>query len=119
MKKTKDNYQDRRNELSQLNDQELHNLFWELTNDIVQPIVSLSAKSTSPSIERSVLLRMGFNSIISARIVENSIKHNLIGKGCGNLVLKYAGNKNLSYMEAGKDLSQDRGWDNLKSEFNK
>ncbi len=62
MKRT-DNFEERRGHLKNLTDDELKGRFWELAEEIVEPLVDLAKKNTTPSIERSVLLRMGFSSI--------------------------------------------------------
>ena len=55
-------YEKRLTELHKLSDEELKNRFWELCNKIVEPMVEYGKNYTSPSIERSVLLRMGIDS---------------------------------------------------------
>ncbi|MFA6940099.1 MAG: ornithine aminomutase subunit alpha [Clostridiaceae bacterium] len=108
--KREDDFKVRREHLKDLSDEELKIRFWSLTEEIVRPLVDLAYNNTSPSIERSVLLRMGFNSMESEAIVSEGIKWNLIGKGMGNVVLKYAKLKNIPYMEAGKNLANGSGW---------
>ena len=57
-----DDYLKRREHLKDLSDQELKERFWQLAEQAVKPLVDLAYKNTSPAIERSVLLRMGFSS---------------------------------------------------------
>lgn len=45
---------------------------------------------TSPAVERSVLLRMGFSSIEAKAIVDGCIEHNLIAHGAGNVIYRLA-----------------------------
>ena len=59
----KDDFQARRQHLADLSDQELHQRFWDLLDQVVEPLAQLARTHTSPAIERSVLLRMGFSSI--------------------------------------------------------
>ena len=68
--KRKDDFNERRKHLANLTEKELEAKFWELAEKVVDPLVDLSEKNTSPSIERSVLMRMGFSSIESTAIVE-------------------------------------------------
>lgn len=108
--KREDDFKVRREHLKDLSDEELKKRFWSLTEEIVRPLVDLAYNNTSPSIERSVLLRMGFNSMEAEAIVSEGIKWNLVGKGMGNVVLQYAKLKNIPYMEAGRNLADGSGW---------
>jgi len=108
--KREDDFKVRREHLKDLSDEELKERFWSLTEEIVRPLADLAYNNTSPSIERSVLLRMGFNSMEAEAIVSEGIKWNLIGKGMGNVVLQYAKLINIPYMEAGRNLASGSGW---------
>ena len=55
------------------NDQ-LKDRFWQLAFEIVKPLSDLADAHTSPSIERSVLLRMGFSSLDAQAIVSHAQK---------------------------------------------
>jgi D-ornithine 4,5-aminomutase subunit alpha len=81
-----DDFALRRTHLAQLSDQELKDYFWSLANQVILPMVELSKTHTTPSIERSVLLRMGFSSMEAKEIVDQIIKANLISKGAGHVV---------------------------------
>ena len=72
--KREDDFQLRRQHLKNLSDEELYEKFWSLTEEIVNPLVELAYNHTSPSIERSVLLRMGFSSIEASKIVKKFLK---------------------------------------------
>jgi D-ornithine 4,5-aminomutase subunit alpha len=78
----------RQKELHKLTDEELKDRFWQLCGQLVDPIVELARTHTSPSIERSVLLRMGVDSITSHGVVDRVLEAGLLGKGAGNVVLK-------------------------------
>ena len=80
----------RREELEQMSDEQLKARFWELCSQVIDPIVELSRTHTSPSIERSVLLRMGIDSISSHGVVDRIYEAGLLGKGAGHVVLKLA-----------------------------
>ena len=81
-------FEKRREELKKLSDDELKARFWELCNQVVDPIVDLAKTHTSPSIERSVLLRMGIDSISAHGVVDRILEAGLLGKGAGHVVLK-------------------------------
>ena len=83
-----ENFEKRRKELEKLSDDELKTRFWELCNQVVEPIVDLARTHTSPSIERSVLLRMGIDSITAHGVVDRILEAGLLGKGAGHVVLK-------------------------------
>ena len=105
---------DRRSEhLQRLNDEQLDRLFWELAGKIVDPLVELARTHTSPSIERSVLLRMGMDSFQAGAIVSKALELGLLGKGAGHLVLIYSQYTGKSVEESAKELAQGRGWEEL------
>jgi len=108
-----DDFQKRREHLKNMSEEELINYFWQLTEKIVDPLVELSKTHTSPSIERSVLLRMGFSSIESKNIVRYMVENNLLPHGAGKVVLIYSELKKKNYLEAGKDLSEGIGWEEV------
>ena len=58
-----DDFAERRKHIADLTDEELYNRFWELVDQVVDPLLELGKKNTTPSVERAVLLRMG----VSAR----------------------------------------------------
>ena len=110
----KDDFEERRKHLANLTEEELKDKFWELTEQVVKPLIKLAKTHTSPSIERSVLLRMGFNSLTAKAIVDKCVEINLLGKGAGNVVLKYSLFKNIPLEQAGNELASGRGWDEIK-----
>lgn len=112
-----DDFQERRKHLADLSEEELEARFWQLAEKIVEPIVDLAYKNTSPSIERSVLLRMGFSSLEAKSIVDGAIDRGLIGKGAGNIVYRLSKEKDMEIREAGLKLSQDEMWDEVVSLF--
>lgn len=112
-----DDYLKRREHLKDLTDQELKQRFWQLADEAVKPLVELAYKNTSPAIERSVLLRMGFSSIEAKDLVEKVINHGLIGKGAGHVVYRLSKLENLNIREAGLMLLSDKGFDQVKKSF--
>lgn len=112
-----DDFQDRRKHLANLTEEQLEQRFWELAGKIVDPIVDLARKNTSPSIERSVLLRMGFSSIEAKAIVDGAIDRGLMGKGAGHIVYRLAKEKNMDIREAGLKLVEGEMWDEVVAFF--
>ncbi len=112
-----DDYLERRKHLANLNEQELKETFWALAEKAVSPLVDLAYKNTSPAIERSVLLRMGFSSLEAKDLVEKTINHGLISKGAGHVVYRLSKLENLSIRDAGLKLIKNYGWDIVKSSF--
>lgn len=115
--KRADDFQERRNHLKDLSDEQLENRFWELAEQIVTPMIDMAKKHTTPSIERSVLLRMGFSSMESKAIVEGVMDRGLMGKGAGHVVFKLAKEKNMDLREAGLQLAEGKLWDEVVSLF--
>lgn len=116
MKRT-DDFQERRKHLAHLTDQELYQRFWQLTEQVVDPLLDLGRNNTSPSIERSVLLRMGVSSLEAKPIVEGCMDRGLMGKGTGHVVYKLAKEKNISIKEAGSMLAEGKGWEEVVALF--
>jgi D-ornithine 4,5-aminomutase subunit alpha len=122
--KRQDDFEERRTKLASLSDEELYNRFWDLTAQVVEPLLELGKKHTSPSIERSVLLRMGISSLDAKIIVEKCIGRGLLGKGAGHVVYKYAKALSIPVQEAGILLAADKGekggnWDRAATLFGK
>jgi len=115
--KRKDDYSQRRVHLANLTDEQLYDHFWELAEKIVDPMLELGRKNTTPAIERSVLLRMGFSSLEVKPIVEGVMKKGLMGKGCGNVVWRLAEKKGISVREAGLLLAEGKEWDSVEALF--
>lgn len=112
-----DDFEERRKHLANLTEEELEHRFWELAGMIVDPIVELARKNTSPSIERSVLLRMGFSSIEAKSIVDGAIDRGIIGKGAGHILYKLAKEKNMDIRETGLKLIEGEMWDDAVALF--
>ena len=99
-----DDFAQRRQHLADLSEQELEERFWQLAEEIVDPIMDLARDHTSPSIERSVLIRMGFNSVDAKAIVKKIKEAGLLGKGAGHVILKLAEKENMEIKEAGLEV---------------
>ena len=110
-----DDFESRRAHLRKLSDDELHAHFWQLVEKIVEPLVEEARTHTTPSIERSVLLRMGFSSIEAKALVESMSTRGGLGHGAGQLVLNLANREGISVREAGSRLIEGRHWEELVS----
>lgn len=112
-----DDFETKRSKLKNLSDDDLKSYFWELAEKVVDPLVDLARKNTSPAIERSVLLRMGFSSLEAKVIVEKTIDNNLMGKGAGHVVYRLSKIENIDIRTAGIKLMNNQGWDKVVSSF--
>lgn len=112
-----DDFAARRKHLAHLTEEELEQRFWQLANKVVEPLVELARTHTSSSIERSVLLRMGLDSLTTQGIVQQAMVRGLLGHGAGHCVWRYAETKGLGIEEAGAVLAQGEGWDELEGYF--
>lgn len=101
-------FEKRREELKKMSDAELKALFWDLCDQTVAPIVDLAKTHTSPSIERSVLLRMGIDSISSHGVVDRIHEAGLLGKGAGHVVLKLAQKKGIDVRAAAAAILENK-----------
>ena len=108
-----DDFEQRRARLRDLSDEELHAHFWELVDRIVAPLIEEARTHTTPSIERSVLLRMGFSSIECRELVARMHERRLLGHGAGRLVLELAKARGISVREAGTALLEGHHWEAL------
>ena len=108
-----DDFKERSRHLRELSDEELHARFWDLADQIVAPLIAEARSNTTVSIERSVLLRMGFSSVEAAALVEQLGQRDLLGHGAGRLVLELAKAKGLPVRETGLALLEGRHWDEL------
>lgn len=108
-----DDFATRRKHLQSLSDEELHKRFWQLAEKIVDPLIEEAKTHTTPSIERSVLLRMGFSSIEAKQLVDEMQQRELLGHGAGRLVFELAKRKHISAREAGSKLIEGLHWEEL------
>ena len=115
IKERADEFDARRRHLQGMSDEQLHARFWQLVDALVQPLVVEARNHTTPSIERSVLLRMGFSSIEAKELVERAAQRELLGQGVGRLVLELANAKDMTVRDAGLRLLDGSGWDELSA----
>ena len=105
MKRT-DDYAQRGEHLKGLSDEQLHQRFWSLVEQLTDPLLQAGRENTSPAIERSVLLRMGFNSLEAKAIADACLDRGLLSHGAGHVVYKLSRERGLPLREAGLALSR-------------
>lgn len=109
--KRADDFEIRREHLKDLTDEQLEKRFWEMAGKIVDPLIELANNNTTPAVERSVLLRMGFSSLEAKGIVDNTLDRGLLGKGAGHIVWKVADVLKRDYREVGREMAEGQHWD--------
>ena len=112
-----DTYLQVRGHLAELSDEQLEARFWELAQRVVDPMVELARTHTSPSIERSVLMRMGVDSPTCMAVVGECEKRGLLGHGCGHVVWYYADHLGVAAPEAARRLAAGDGWDVVEQKW--
>mgnify|MGYP000949845987 CR=1 FL=1 len=117
MIKREDDFDKRRQHLAQLSDEELKARFWALTERLVDPMIALARENTTPAIERSVLLRMGFSSLEANALVDGCMERGLLGHGAGNVVFRYAKHAGLPIRDAGLALLRPAALDEAAALF--
>src|SRR3974377_839701 len=95
-----DTYRQGRGHLAGVSDEEVEARFWALAQEIVDPLVELARTHTSPSIERSVLMRMGVDSRTCMAVVSEADNRGLLGHGAGHMGLHCA-------TEGGRDAPRE------------
>jgi len=114
---TKEKFLLEKAKLEKLSDEQLNELFWEKAAQVVDPLISLAQENTSPSIERSILLRMGFNSLEAKTIVEGIFERDLLGKGAGNILLTMSKQAKKDYLSYGREMVEGKHWDELEKSY--
>ncbi|CAG0980330.1 D-ornithine 4,5-aminomutase subunit alpha [Anaerolineae bacterium] len=109
--KRADDFETRRKHLAGLTDEQLKERFWQLADKIVEPMLELGYKNTTPAIERSILLRMGFSSLEVKPIVDGVINKGLMKYGAGNVVYRLSKKLGVSIRDAGLALANGKYWD--------
>lgn len=115
--KRADDFQERRKHIAGLSDEELYERFWALTEQVVNPLLELGRKNTTPSIERAVLLRMGISSLDTQKIVEGCMDRGLMSHGAGHVVYKLSKAKGMPIRETGEKLAKGEYWDEAVALF--
>ena len=115
--KRADDFQERRKHLAGMSDRELYDHFWDVTGKVIDPLIELGKKNTTPSIERAVLMRMGISSQKTQAIVKGCMDKGLMGKGAGHCVYKFSEAKKIGIPQAGDLLAEGKGWDEVAAMF--
>lgn len=102
MKERIDDFITRREHLKEMSDMELRAYFLKLSEEMMEPLLELAHNHTSKSIERSVLLRMGFSSLEAKAIVDILNENDLLRKGAGHCVYILSKNRKIDIQKAGE-----------------
>ena len=108
-----DDFASRREALRELSDEELRARFWQLAEAVVAPLLDEARTRTTPAIERSVLLRMGFSSVEARELVARLAERGVLGRGAGRLVLELARRRGIPVRDAGQALLSGQYWEEL------
>lgn len=119
MKERIDDFETRRLHLKDMNSKELKAYFLKLSEKMMEPLLEMAYTHTSKSIERSVLLRMGFSSIDAKVIVDVLNEKELLKKGTGHCVYVLSKHKKISIQEAGELIKNGEEIEYLMEYFNK
>jgi D-ornithine 4,5-aminomutase subunit alpha len=106
-----DTFKEIRTSIAGLDDAQLEARFWRLSKECVEPLVELARAHTSPSIERSVLMRMGIDSRTCMAVVSECEKRGLLGHGAGHVVWLCMQAWDCTAASAAGRLAADEGWD--------
>ena len=112
-----DTYLQDRAHLAGLTDEQLEARFWALSEQIVEPLVELARTHTSPSIERSVLMRMGVDSRTCMAVASECEKRGLLGHGVGQVVAHCATTWRCPAPEAARRLAAGEGWETVEQKW--
>ena len=108
-----DTFHEVRQHLADLSDEQLEARFWSLAQKCVDPLVELARTHTSPSIERSVLMRMGIDSRTAMAVVTECDTRGLLPHGAGHVLLKCMQAWSVDAPTAAERLAAGTGWDDV------
>lgn len=114
---TDQGFEERRKHLADLSDQALYDHFWDLAGKIVDPLVEAGRSYTTPAIERSVLLRMGFSSLEAQAIVSGAMEHRILPHGAGHLVWRLSEKLGMEVRDTGLALAEGKYWKEAEELF--
>lgn len=112
-----DDFATRRQHLVGLSEAELEQRFWQLANRVVEPLIGMARTHTSPSIERSVLLRMGFSSVEAQAVVKRVEELGLLGHGAGHVIWRLSRLHKCSLHASADILLSEAGGDEAQTFF--
>jgi D-ornithine 4,5-aminomutase subunit alpha len=117
MKPRNDDFESRRKHLEAMDDDALKSYFFELTDRLLDPIMTMAHDYTTPAIERSVLMRMGFSSAEAKMITDHIFDHGLLSHGAGHIVYRIAKDNRMTIREAGLNIQNQALTDQMKEVF--
>ncbi|MFP4177134.1 MAG: D-ornithine 4,5-aminomutase subunit OraS [Acholeplasmataceae bacterium] len=117
MKPRNDDFKSRRAHLEAYDDEALRTYFFELADCVLDPVLRMANDYTTPAIERSVLMRMGFSSAEAKALTERFFEHDLLSHGAGHVVYRYAKDQGISLREAGERLLESDALEGIKEVF--
>ncbi len=112
-----DTFAEARKHLQGFSDADLEARFWELAQRCVDPMVELARTHTSPSIERSVLMRMGIDSPTCQAVVAECETRGLLGHGAGHVLLVAMQAWDVDAPTAAAKLAAGEGWDVVEAKW--
>lgn len=112
-----DTYREVREHLADLDDAQLEERFWVLSREVVAPLVQLASTHTSPSIERSVLMRMGIDSPTCQAVVAGCETRGLLGHGAGHVLLVCMREWGVDAPTAAARLADGDGWNVVEAKW--
>ena len=115
--KHEDGFNERREHLKNMTAEQLRERFWSLAEQVVDPLLNLGYENTTPAVERSVLLRMGFSSLEVKPIVDGAMERGLLGHGAGNIVYRLSKENGTSIRDAGLSLIDGKAWEQAAKLF--
>lgn len=117
MKPRNDDFKTRRAHLDKYDDEALRIYFLELTDRLLDPVMKMAKDHTTPAIERSVLMRMGFSSAEAKVLTDRFFEHDLLAHGAGHIVYRYAKDHGIGLREAGEKLLEGDAMEKIKEVF--
>lgn len=117
MKQRNDDFEVRRSHLKNMTDSELKAYFEKLTDQLLDPMLELAYTHTSPAIERSVLMRMGFSSLEAKTLTDKMMDYHLLEHGAGHVLYRYATMNKMTIRDAGMRLMDTSELAKIAEEF--
>lgn len=117
MKPRNDDFKTRRAHLDSYDDDALRAYFNELTDKLLDPVMKVAHDYTTPAIERSVLMRMGFSSAEAKTLTDRFLEHDLLSHGAGHVVYRYAKEHGIGLRQAGEKLLESDALAEIKEVF--
>ena len=117
MKTRNDDFDVRRGHLKDMDDDALKAYFFELTDRLLDPIMEMAKTHTTPAIERSVLMRMGFSSAEAKVITDHIMDQGLLSHGAGHIVYRLSKDSGTPIRTTGLEITSERMTARMKEVF--